>query len=355
MANSDSGKYLYNIERLKFRNKAAITLPKSGDSATLNRETCYKIAVDIVIESITKPEFRNFKTTPYHGFYGYATLVMRDCIAPKIQLQFGRNRIFEQRIVEAFDGWNSLAFYLQTTKRFLELLANTLRVGSPPSYLVNLCDIDAFSVAWSEIDLREIYVNCTENTQFRIELSWVSPEKFTDDCGKEQDGKSKEPDDPVKDRGLPPNGTQPRKNDPATPWNNNTPVPPLSPDNPYRNDKDSLLNNPNPDDSTEENPATQTTEGWYWRIVWETSSGSNVCEPMTATYIKSAPRTANFRIDSASPNNSPCAGYFNTYWAIFDPVTNSIIKTRYAYASGGNVSGARVFGLLPVADDNFLP
>lgn len=249
MASSDSGRYLYNIERLRFRNKASIKLPKSGDFATLNRETCYKIAVDIVIESITKPDFRNFKTTPDHGFYGYATLIMRDCIAPKIQLEFGRNRIFEQRIVEAFDGWNSLAFYLQTTKRFLELLANSLRVGDPPSSLVNLCDINAFSVAWSEIDLREIYVNCTEDTQFRIELSWIAPEKFTDDCGKEQDGKSKEPDDAEKDDGLPPDGTQPKKNNPSQPFAGNNPVSPLGSNSPYYNPKGDLLNQSNPDNA----------------------------------------------------------------------------------------------------------
>jgi len=242
MASSDAGKYTYNIERLTFRNKASIKLPKTGGANILNRETCYKIAVDIVIESITKPDFRNFKTTPYHGFYGYATLVMRDCIAPKIELEFGRNRIFEQRIVEAFEGWNALSFWLQTEKRFLELVANTLRVGDPPSSLVNLCDIDAVLFNWSEIDLREIYVNCTEDTQFRIELSWVSPEKFTDNCGKEQDGKSNEPDDPVKDKGLPESGSQPKKNSPSSPFGGNRPLSPNNSSSPYFNPKGDELN-----------------------------------------------------------------------------------------------------------------
>jgi len=249
MASSDAGKYTYNRTLLKFRNKASIKLPKSGDFATLARDKCYKIAIDVIIESVTKPEYRNFQTTPYHGFYGYATLVMRDCIAPKIQLQFGRNRIFEQRIVEAFQGWNELAFYLQTTKKFLELLANTLRSGESPS-ITNICDLnEAFSISWSEIDLREVYVLCPENTQFKIELSWVSPEKFTDDCGQEQEGDSKEPDDPHKDSGLPENGTQPKKNDASDPFGGNTPFSPLSADSPYFNPKGDNLNDSNPDNS----------------------------------------------------------------------------------------------------------
>ena len=249
MASSNSGKYIRGLTKLKFRDKASIKLPKTGAASILNRETCYKIAIDVIIESVTKPEYRNFQTTPYHGFYGYATLVMRDCIAPKIQLQFGRNRIFEQRIVEAFQGWNDLAFYLQTTKRFLELLANSLRTGEPPSFINNLCDVEAFSFAWSEIDLREVYVLCPEKTQFRIELSWVSPEKFTDDCGKEQNGKSKEPDDQEKDSGLPENGTEPKKNDASNPFAGNNPVTSLGSDSPYFNPKGENLNNPNPDNS----------------------------------------------------------------------------------------------------------
>jgi len=280
MASSDAGKYTYNRTLLKFRNKASIKLPKSGDFATLARDKCYKIAIDVIIESVTKPEYRNFQTTPYHGFYGYATLVMRDCIAPKIQLQFGRNRIFEQRIVEAFQGWNELAFYLQTTKKFLELLANTLRSGESPS-ITNICDLnEAFSISWSEIDLREVYVLCPENTQFKIELSWVSPEKFTDDCGQEQEGDSKEPDDPHKDSGLPENGTQPKKNDASDPFGGNTPFTPLGADSPYFNPKGENLNSPNPDNFGE--PIIPADWGYFLRVQVQYKHFSYGCQNRTS-------------------------------------------------------------------------
>lgn len=318
MPSSASGLYDYNIERLKFRNKGAIKIPKSGDANVLNRETCYKLAIDVVIESVTKPEYRNLQTTPYHGFYGYATLVMRDCIAPKIQLQFGRNRIFEQRIVEAFQGWNDLAFYLKTTKRFLESLANSLRTGDPPSTLVNLCDVDAYSISWSEIDLRELYVLCPSDTQFRIELSWISPRKFTDDCGKEQNGKSKEPDDPKKDAGLPENGTQPKKNDANSPWAGNTPFTPIGADNPYFNPKNGNLNNANPDNTGL--PPIEDSYGYFVKLYNVTRySFSGVCRNTTETWYRLVPSgTTSIRTetDPARPSVAECDGtisYFLYY------------------------------------------
>lgn len=247
MASSEAGQYQSFIERFTFRDDGALTIPKTSDGLSLGRETCYKLCVDVVIESVTKPQYRNLRTTPYHGFYGYATLVKRDCLDEKIELEFGRNRIFEQRISEAFTAWNNLSFYLNTEKRFLEVLANSLRLGEPPESLINICDIEAFPFNFSETDLREVYVKCEPSTQFFIELSWVSPKAFTDNCGVSHEGKSNEPDDPKKDDGLPANGSQPKKNSASNPWNNNKPANGIPPDSPYFNDKIGSVDDVNPD------------------------------------------------------------------------------------------------------------
>lgn len=329
MSSSDAGKYKHYIDRFTFRNKGAITIPKNA-GAGLARETCYKLSVDIVIESITKPEYRNFRTIPYHGFYGYATLVKRDCLDEKIQLQFGRNRIFEQRIVEAFQGWNELAFYLRTTKPFLELLARSLSVGDVPSNLTNICDIEAFLIYWNETDLREVYVKCTENTQFYIEIAWTEPEKFTDNCGEEQDGKSKQPDNEDKDKGLPKSGTQPKKNDPNDPWAGNKPANGVPSDSPYYNDGIDNLDNPNPSNNADNPDDYPEDYGYFIRgEAYGRGNPNNPCGVVKYIYyvlVSSDTTSASFEVTSTELD--PCG----------DVISKGRIITNTGRVLDGNAS-----------------
>ena len=252
MASSQAGKLQNFIEKFTYRNQGAITIPKSGDGISLARETCYKLTVDVVVESVTQQQYRNFRSLPYSGFYGYATLVKRDCIDPKIELNFGRNRIFEQRISEAFVAWNNLAFYLNTEQKYLfdilSFITNSGEITIP-----QLCGAPPFPFNFSETDLREVYVKCVEDTQFYIELAWTAPVTFTDDCNNQHDGKSNEPDDPEKDKGLPPEGSQPKKNAPSSPWSGNNPFSPPPMGSPYANSKASTDENGNPLNSSSNN------------------------------------------------------------------------------------------------------
>lgn len=246
MSRLDAGKYSRNIKNFTFREEGALTIPELSILGSLGRKTCYHLAIDVIIESITRIPYKNYRVKPATSFYGYATLVEQDCLLPPIELTFGRQRIYEKTITEAFQCWNNLAFWDNTEKRFAELMA---RLISGNTSIINVCDVDSYPFDFEDISLREIYIKCNPQTQFKVELYWVSPIPFTDDCGKLQDGKSKKEDDPKKDKGLPPNGSNPKQNSPSSPYSGNLPENNPPPDSPYRNNKKNNLDNPDPDNT----------------------------------------------------------------------------------------------------------
>lgn len=297
MSASNSGKYQNFREKFTFRNQGALTIPKSGDGITLARETCYKLTVDVVIESVTQQQYRNFRSLPYTGFYGYASLVKRDCIDPRIELNYGRNRIFEQRIDEAFVFWNALSQWHLEEKRFHINLKNGGKPEDDPEYIFVMCSEKDSNFSFSETDLREVYVKCVPDTQFYIELAWVSPIPFTDDCGKDHFGKSNEPDDPDKDDGLPPEGSQPKQNDPSSPWSGNRPFSPPPSGSPYENNKAGTDANGNPlnpnsnnsgingeDPSFTRPPDPEGTIYWI-KVVAKVKSGNTAQFPCVKTRV----------------------------------------------------------------------
>jgi len=218
------GKLKYNFQTFNFRNEGTIKLPKSGNNNQFGRDNCYELAIDIVIVSTTQEQYRNFKSSPSHGFFGYAAIVTQDCLLDPIPLRFARQRIYQDKVVEAYQTWQDLAVYLANTKKWFELLESVITQGEAASPTVkNICEIEAYSARWTELSIREVYVELPKESEFRIELSWVSPESFTDGCGKTQDGKSKQPDDPKKDAGLPKSGIQPKINPSANPFGGNPP------------------------------------------------------------------------------------------------------------------------------------
>lgn len=253
MANADAGQYQRFVEAFRFRESGQITLPKVSVNGSFGSEKCYELAVDVIIESIVTRIYRNYKTLPYSGFYGYATLVKRDCLLEKIPLSFGRNRIFQERITEAYQQWQAIAFYLNTERKYLfDILSFITNSGTIT--IPQMCGSPPFPIAFSEIGLKEIYVKTLALSQFRIELSWVEPRPFTDDCGNEMDGKSQEESDPDgKDGGLPPSGSQPKKNDSDSPYENNEPISVVPPPYNLSSNPDGNLSS-NPDGSDNANP-----------------------------------------------------------------------------------------------------
>ena len=218
------GKLKYNFQKFDFENDGSIKFPKVGNDNQFGRDNCFELAVDIIIVSTTQEQYRNFKSTPAHGFFGYASIVTQDCLLEPIPLKFARQRIYEEKVVEAYQCWQDLAVYLGNTKKWFELLESVITKGeavNPPPK--NICEIETYRARWNELSIREVYVELPRDSAFRIEISWISPESFVDSCGNTQDGKSKKPDDPKKDAGLPPSGIQPKINPRSNPFGGNAP------------------------------------------------------------------------------------------------------------------------------------
>lgn len=210
MANSDAGKLQEDISTFTFRNKGSIRIPKS------KREIAYIQAVDIIIDSISYTSYRSAKTEPDEGFYGYATLVFQDCLSDKIPLRFGRNRIYQERNQQALSQWEfHRQFY--ATKDYVDSFFRLLTEPDAP-----IPPYNPPKPLFVELPLRELYVECQENTQFQIEYTQWEPIPYTNDNSISFDGKS-EQQDGDKDNGLPASGTQPRQNPSNIPFAGNTP------------------------------------------------------------------------------------------------------------------------------------
>ena len=206
--------YEETIREFTFRNSDGITIPKNV------RENAYTLAIDIVIVSTAREVYKNYAVTPAEGFYGYATLVMQDACEIKIPVKMPRQRLYYGKVVEAFQIWQSLVdwsyfqSYMTAIGESLVSLGTALGVGFVPS--INCCSLPDRS--WTELPLREVYFNCPDGTQYKIEVSWYKALQIEDACGNIRNPTSKMTDGD-KDDGLPPNGTQPSvPSDPSNPF-----------------------------------------------------------------------------------------------------------------------------------------
>jgi hypothetical protein len=262
--------YEEEIETITLRDTDGINIPKSV------REVAFVLAVDIVIVSTAREVYKNYSTTPSEGFYGNATLVMQDCLERKIPINMPRQRIYYGRVPEAFVNWQALVdwsyfqWYMTTLGVSLASLGEALGAGTiPPSGCCAPPDR-----GWVELPLREVYFNCPKGTQYKIETSWWKAASIVDGCGKTRDGKSKQKDGD-KDKGLPPNGTQPKTApNPNDPFAGNRPPTSDRDQGDWSNSKGedktnnpSPLERPDPSNSTDR-PATPTSEGFYlkWNV-----------------------------------------------------------------------------------------
>lgn len=227
--------------KFTFREKASLTIPKSV------RQVAYTLAVDVEILSVGREQYKNFKSNPSHGFYGYAILVLQDFTSLKIELENGRQRIYYGTLPNAYDHWYNLFLWFfdrEVWKYFLNsrLPVTEAAVGASVGSATFTCPSAGM---FTELPLREVYVKCNYGTTIRMEVTYEKPIPIVYE-GCSFDGSSRKLDSP-KDNGLPPNGTQPQTaTDPNNPYSG---FPSPSSDlelEDFKNNKQDNLDNPNP-------------------------------------------------------------------------------------------------------------
>lgn len=224
------------IKTLNFRNQSALKIPKEV------REIAYTLAVDIEIKSVARDGYKNYKSNPSHGFYGYAILVMQDFTELKIEIENSRQRLYYGTLPSAFVNWYQ--FYLfNLVKEYWKFLFNTKlqRLESAAGVSVPASTFDcAIAPSFIELPLREIYIKCANGTSYEIEVSHYRA-KPVDYEGCLYSGKSNQTDGD-KDTGLPSTGVNPKVAlNPNDPFNGLPPVSNNADLGAYRNDKGSSL------------------------------------------------------------------------------------------------------------------
>lgn len=204
--------YVESIDRFTFREKAALTIPKRV------REKAYSLAIDIEIVSVAKAKYKSYKSEPANSHYGYAVVVDQDHCRREIELSLPRQRIYYERVVEAFDAWYAL-YLSHVVHQTLASIANGLLVpignqlGLQSEPTAPTCPT---STKWIELPVREVYVKADYGTQFRVEISYYSPVSVLyGEC--DYLGFSGQ-EDGDKDDGLPENSGEHTSGDPSSPY-----------------------------------------------------------------------------------------------------------------------------------------
>ena len=195
------------IEIYTFRNDCALKIPKRI------RQRAFTLQIDIEIVSVLKESYKNFKSNPANSFYGYATLVQRDYTDMIIPIEQPRQRLYFHFNSHAHSSWYELYLYLLYLEDLKYLYDNRLNkidiaVGVTSGNVTIDCPVKPI---WDETTLREIYIECKEGTQFKVEISWwqAKPIEIADCSYNGTSGKT----EGDKDDGLPPDGTQPQVTD----------------------------------------------------------------------------------------------------------------------------------------------
>jgi len=262
--------YTRQFEKFSFRDTGGIRIPKGV------RELNYQMSVDIVIETITAEKYSSDYTYPDKTHYGFATLVFQDCASLEIPVHQARQRIYEGRVEDAFVQWSNLINIALFHCAWYKHLLLAIEKGNVEEYP----QFSPMHTEWKELPLLEVLYRPVYHSQWRFEIEMTQPSSFADCLGFVQNGKSKQQDSP-KDSGLPPDGTQPRKNDPNDPFAGNTP-----PDNalgtPWYdpNSRNGAYNNQDPNN----NPKYKIVIK-YW-LIWcpypiDPSNPSTSCAPYT--------------------------------------------------------------------------
>jgi len=230
------------IEDFTFRENASIKIPKRI------RRRAFTLQVDIEIVSVAKVNYKNFKSNPANGFYGYAVLVQRDYADLIIPLEQPRQRIYYHINDMAHTTWYNLYLFLlwiEERKYFYDDRLNLvdIAVGVTSPDVTIQCPVKPI---WQETTLREIYIECDKGTQFKIEISyWQAKPMEIGDCA--YDGTSGIVDGD-KDDGMPEDGAQPQNApNPSQPFKDLPPASSNAALGDLANPKGNKLNDSNPD------------------------------------------------------------------------------------------------------------
>lgn len=210
------GKLIEVIDTFSFREDGTISIPKS------KREKAYQQSVDIIVQSVSYPQYKNGKGLPSISFYGYAVLVFQDCLSLEIPIHYPRQRIWFDRQWQAQQSWqNEVKFWenYQFHRKNDISLASIMGALEIP---YNEIDFYFKDMAFVELPLREVYVKLLSHSQFQIEYTQIEPVPYNDPFDNERDGKSNQVDGD-KDAGLPKDGIQPSENPSDDPYQGNLP------------------------------------------------------------------------------------------------------------------------------------
>jgi len=295
--------YTRQFEKFSFRDRGGIKIPKGV------RELNYQMSVDIIIETITAEKYTSNYVYPEKTHYGFATLVFQDCASLEIPVHQARQRLYEGRVEDAFVQWSNLINIALFHCAWYKHLLLAIEKGNVEEYP----QFSPMHTEWKELPLLEVLYEPVKHSQWRFEVEMTQPSSFADCLGFVQNGKSKQADSP-KDGGLPPGGTQPRKNDPSDPFSGNLP-----PDNAINtpwydpNIPNDIYNNQDPNN----NPTLKITFKFY--LTWcpnsvdGTNPENNCARYAPAGEITEVRYGKTYEIFTAAPNpacpSCPSYGY----------------------------------------------
>lgn len=246
-----------------FRENGAIFIPKAY------RKRAVIMQVDIKIVSQLRERYLNYESSPADGYYGYATLVIRDFCLPPIKLSQPRQTVYRERLDDAIVNWKSYIDQIRIQENFLGVESLICEViGQLNGSCAEKPCVPLVAPVWEEIPLREVYVNTHYGTQFQIELSYIDMNDVVDNCGNYVRAESGW-DDGDKDDGLPPNGVFPaRPSDLNNPYDGLPPVSGTEVLGVLPPGKQNNLNDVNGDNVT----------SWYFEIIYDYNSVGNNCQ-----------------------------------------------------------------------------
>ena len=241
MATIDGFQLEENLKGFRFNGLGGISILKQW------RELAVICQVDIEIVSISRENYRNYASIPASGFYGYATLVMRDHALPSIKITQPRQTLYYARNDSAMSNWFT---YLQEVRNQENYKGIETLICFNTGLLLGACvpkpckPIPSFS--FDEIPLREVIVKANYGTQFVIEYSFWNLLPESNNCGDIVTPKSGQADG-SKDSGLPPNGSSPNHGNPNDPYGGLPPADGVGKEGLLSLDKLNNQDNPNPD------------------------------------------------------------------------------------------------------------
>ena len=248
------------IKEFRFNELGGISILKKW------RELAVICQIDIEIVSISRDNYRNYASIPANGFYGYATVVLRDFALPPIKITQPRQTLYYARNDAAIANWFTFLQQVRVQENYkaIENLIcfNTGLLGGACA-VVPCKDIPVFS--FDEIPLREVIVKADYGTQFKFEYSFWKLLPELNACGDIITPKSNQGDG-SKDTGLPSNGSSPQNRNPSNPYGGLPPADGIDKEGVLSLDKLNNQNTSNPNNAPTvqiNRLATSSVQGFY--------------------------------------------------------------------------------------------